>query len=310
MRAVVIEGYGGPEVLQVAEVAQPQPGPGQVQVRVRAAAVHPADGAARAGVLAALVPERERYVLGWDFAGEVAELGAGVSGYAVGDAVVGLSDWFETLVGTQAEYVVLDATALAPAPVGTSAVDAAGLPLNGLTALQALPLLGLAPGQSLLVTGAAGGVGAFAVELAVRSGLVVYALAGPDDEKFVTGLGATLVPRSADPVAALRELVPAGVDGVLDAAVLGPPVLGAVRDGGSFVAVVGPAAPTPERDIRVGKVSVHSGGTDLADLVDLVQRGELTLRTAGTYPVEQVAQAHTRLAAGGVRGALVLTIGR
>lgn len=302
MRAVVFPSYGEPDVLTVADLPVPPVGPGQVRVRVQAAPVHPVDLFARAGGFAGALPEREHYVLGWDFAGTVDAVGTGVTGFAAGDPVVGLSDWFDTQIGAQAEYIVLGADALAAAPAGLTPAEASTLPLNALTAEQALDLLDLAEGQTLGVTGAAGAVGAFALELAVRRGLAVYGLAGPQDEEFVRGLGATYVPRTDDPAGALRAAVPGGVDALLDAAVVGAPAIGAVRDGGSFAAVVGPAAPPAERGIRVHAIHVRSNGAQLAGLL----RSGLTARLAATYPFEEAARAHERLAKGGVRGRLVL----
>jgi NADPH2:quinone reductase len=117
MRAVQARGFGGVEVLQVAEVAVPAAGPGQVRIRVEAAAVNPVDLATRSGALteAGLLPERDLVGLGWDVAGVVAEAGEGVSGFAIGDRVVGLSDRLDVTLGTHADQVVLDATAVARA---------------------------------------------------------------------------------------------------------------------------------------------------------------------------------------------------
>jgi NADPH:quinone reductase-like Zn-dependent oxidoreductase len=302
MRAVVVPSYGEPDVLTVADLPVPPVGPGQVRVRVQAAPVHPVDLFVRGGGFAAALPKRDVYVLGWDFAGAVDAVGSGVTGFAAGDAVVGLSDWFDTQIGAQAEYVVLGADALAAVPAGLTPVEASTLPLNALTAAQALDQLGLAEGRTLGVTGAAGAVGAFAVELAVRRGLRVFGIAGPQDEEFVRGLGATFVPRTDDPAGALRAAVPGGVDGLLDAAVVGVPAIGAVRDGGAFAAVVEPAAPPTERGIRVHPIHVHSDGAQLAELLG----GGLVARVAATYPFEEAARAHERLAKGGVRGRLVL----
>ena len=236
MRAVRARGFGGVEVLEVAEVAVPAAGPGQVRIRVEAATVNPVDLATRSGALteAGLLPERDLVGLGWDVAGVVAEIGAGVSGFAMGDRVVGLSDRLDVTLGTHADQVVLDATAVARAPAGVPAVAAATLPLNGLTAAQALDRLGLGEGQSLLVTGAAGAVGGFAVQLAAGRGLRVAAVAGEDDEELVRAMGAEwFVPRSVARLgAAVREFVPAGLDGAVDAAVLGTVALDAVRGGG------------------------------------------------------------------------------
>lgn len=310
MRAVVFDEYGGPEVLRVAELATPEPGPGQVRIRVAAAAVNPVDLLTRGGALAGMTSRdlRPPYVPGWDATGTVAALGGGVAGFAVGDAVVGMSYWFATGVGMQAEEVVLDARHLAAAPASATAEAAATLPLNALTALQALDLLDLAEGATLLVTGAAGAVGGYAVQLAAGRGLRVLAVAGPGDADLVTGLGAAdLVRRGDDPVTAIRALVPDGVDGAIDAAPVGPPLLGAVRDGGAFVAVIDPALPAPQRGIRTTKVDVHGDGEQLAGLVSLVDSGHLTLRVADVLGFDDAAEAHRRLAEGGLRGRLVLT---
>lgn len=309
MRAVVVRRFAGPEALEVVDVPVPEAGPGQVRVRVEAAAVNPVDLVTRAGVLAGagLMPPREVVGIGWDVAGVVDRVGPGVGGFAPGDRVVGLRDLLDVPLGAYAEYLVLDAAALAPAPAGVSAAAAATLPLNGLTALQALDLLDLPPGATVLVTGAAGGVGGFAVELAALRGLRVVATAGAADGPAVRALGAEwFVPRdTADLAAAVRALVPGGVDGALDAAVLGVAALGAVRTRGAFVAVTG-GAPVGLRGIRVATVWIAADGAALAGLSALAGEGRLTLRVAGTLPLERAAQAHRRLAEGGLRGRLVL----
>jgi NADPH:quinone reductase-like Zn-dependent oxidoreductase len=309
MRAVVVRSFGGPEVLELAEVAKPQVGPGQVGIRVEAAAVNPIDAFTRLGAVieAGLVPPTDVLGLGWDVAGVVEEVGLGVTGFGPGDRVIGLHDRLEQPLGGQAEYAVLDADAVARAPKGASAEAASTLPLNGLTAAQALDLLDLRAGQTLLVTGAAGGVGGYAVELAALRGLRVVAVAEQDDERDVRGFGAEwFVPRSADLAPAVRALVPGGVDGALDAAVVGVRALGAVRGAGAFVAVTGGGAPVSLRGIRVSAVYVRADGAGLNELAALVEAGRLTLRVADTYPLDEVAAAHERLAKGGLRGRLVL----
>ncbi|QLE70231.1 hypothetical protein FGW37_00105 [Streptomyces rectiverticillatus] len=160
-----------------------------------------------------------------------------MSGFTIGQAVVGMSNWPETKAGTQVEFISLPAAQLASAPTKVPAATAATLPLNALTALQALDILGLAEGDTLAVTGAGGGVGGFAVELARGRGLEAVGLASAQDGEFLTRLGATFVPRSEDPAAALRKVVPGGVDGLLDCAAIGDPVMAAVRDSGASAAV-------------------------------------------------------------------------
>ncbi|MFF0771467.1 NADP-dependent oxidoreductase [Nonomuraea wenchangensis] len=310
MRAVVIRAFGGPEVLQIADVPMPIAGEGQVRIRVEAATVNPVDLATRSGALteAGLLPVRDLIGIGWDVAGTVDQTGPGVTGLRRGDRVIGLSDRLDVPLGAQAEYVVLDADAVAAAPAGVSAVQAATLPLNGLTAAQALDGLDLEHGQTLLVTGAAGAVGGFAVQLAAARGLRVIAVAGADDEPLVRRLGAELfVPRTARLGEAVRRLVPGGAHAALDAAVVGVAALDAVRSGGAFAALVAGGAPLPLRGIRVFHHWIRADGARLSGLAALVEAGSLTLRVAESRPLDQVADAHRRLAAGGLRGRLVLT---
>ncbi|MFF5262000.1 NADP-dependent oxidoreductase [Actinomadura viridis] len=315
MRAVTVTTPGGPEALEVRDVQEPAPGPGQVRIRVAAAAVNPVDVAVRAGFMAlgGLMPEfgspgaREAVGIGWDVAGTVDAVGAGVGHLAPGDAVIGLNDRLDVPAGAYADAVVLDAGAVAPAPRTADAAHAATLPLNGLTALQALDLLALEPGGTLLVTGAAGAVGGYAVELAVLRGLRVVATAGADDEELVRGFGAEhFVPRGEHLGDAVRAVVPGGVDGALDAALLKVGALEAVRGGGAFVSVRGDTAPPPLRGIRVTGVWVRADAVQLGLLAALVDAGRLTPRVAEVLPLAEAAKAHGRFQEGGLRGRLVL----
>ncbi|MFG1808219.1 NADP-dependent oxidoreductase [Streptomyces sp. NPDC049040] len=306
MRAVVARGYGGPEVLESVRVPLPEPGPGQVRIRVEAATVNPVDLVTRSGTLveAGLMAPRERTGIGWDVAGLVDRLGAGVTAFAPGQRVIGLRDLLDVSLGAYAECLVLDAAAVAPAPPGASAAAAATLPLNGLTALQSLDLLDLAAGDTLLVTGAAGAVGGFAVEVARRRGLRVVAQAGASDEGLARSLGAEwVVGRDSRELAAdVRRLVPGGVDGAVDTAGLGVRALAAVRSRGVYVTVVGGSTAPPLRGIRVHQQWISADGAALAELAAM----DLTPRVADILPLDCAAEAHHRLAAGGIRGRLVL----
>ncbi|WP_410670008.1 NADP-dependent oxidoreductase [Amycolatopsis sp. cmx-4-68] len=304
MRAIVVRRFGGPEVLESVEVPVPEPGPGQVRIRVAAAAVNPVDLATRAGILteAGIVPPREVLGLGWDVAG-VVEAG---SGFRVGDAVIGLRDRIATPLGAYAEQIVLDASAVALAPAGVPLVSAATLPLNALTAAQALDLVETT--GTLLVTGAAGAVGGHAVALAHARKLRVVAVASEADEARVREFGADeFVPRGPALGDRVRALVPGGVDAALDTALLGLEALEAVRGGGEFVAFAAGAAPLPLRGIRVRSVWIRADGPRLAELAKLAEEGVLPLRVAGVLPLAEAARAHDQLAAGGLRGRLVLT---
>jgi NADPH:quinone reductase-like Zn-dependent oxidoreductase len=310
MRAVVVDEPGGPEAAVLVEVSVPEPGPGQVRIRVRAAGVNPVDSFVRSGgaTAAGLVAARARLGLGWDVAGAIEAIGPGVLGFAVGDAVIGVSDRLDVPTAGYAEAIVLDADAVAPAPAGWRVAEAATLPLNALTAAQALDVLALSPGSTVLVTGAAGAVGGYAVELAVAAGLRVVAVAGPDDEKLVRGFGADrFVPRTVERLgAAVRALVPGGVDGVVDAATVGVAAHDSLRGGGAFVSVQLGSAPPPLRGTRVARIAIRADGAQLARLSALAGDGRLTARVADVLPLDQAAEAHRRLAAGGLRGRLVL----
>jgi NADPH2:quinone reductase len=307
MRAMVVRRFGGPEVIESAEVPVPEPGPGQVRIRVAAAAVNPVDAATRSGVLteAGVVPPRDVLGLGWDVAGEVDAV-AGDTGFRPGDAVLGLRDRIGTPLGAYAEWIVLDAPAVAPAPAGVSPAEAATLPLNALTAAQALDLVETT--GTVLVTGAAGTVGAYAVALAHARKLRVAAVAGSSDELQVKAFGADeFVPRGPSLGDRVRARVPGGVDAVLDTALLGLDALDAVRGGGEFVAFAAGAAPIPLRGVRVRNVWIRADGARLAELARLASEGVLPLRVADVLPLDDAAKAHERLAAGGLRGRLVLT---
>lgn len=308
MKAVIVRRFGGPEVLEIADMPLPQPGPGQVRIRVAAASVNRIDLSTRNGALteAGLLAPAPEVWLGWDVAGEVNAVGPGTKRFAVGETVIGLRDVLSA-PGTQAEQVVLDESAVAPAPASVSSAEAATLPLIGLTADRALTLTGLRAGQTLLVTGAAGGVGGVVLELAALRGIRTVAVAAKPDEQLVRQLGATeFVPRTEQLGAAVRQVVPGGVDAVIDAAVVGIAAHDALRGGGIFVALVAPFAPPPLRATRVVVQEVFADGARLAELAALVDAGQLTLRVAQALPLADVAVAHQRLADGGQRGRLVL----
>ncbi|GAB3976475.1 NADP-dependent oxidoreductase [Actinoallomurus acanthiterrae] len=309
MRAIVVRSYGGPEVLEIAEVTVPEPGPGQVRIRTEAAAVNPVDAGTRAGALveAGLMAARDVTGIGWDVAGVIDAVGPGATAFAVGDKVIGLSDRLDVALGTHADQVVLDENAVATAPAGLSPEAAATLPLGILTADQALDILALRPGQTLLITGAAGAVGGFATELATARGIRVIAVAGAADEELVRGFGAAeFVARTSELSAAVRSVVPGGVDAALDAALVGTTALEAVRNCGGFVAVAAGAAPAPLRGTRVTNVWIRADGPRLTELALLAASGRITPRIAETFPLAEAAAAHRRLEKGGLRGRLVL----
>jgi len=310
MRAVGFTEFGDPEVLGIVTVAKPSPGPGQVLVKVAAATVNPTDLGFRHGGRALPEGMTPPFIPGMDLAGVIDAVGREVSQWQPGDRVMAaVSPWVPG-GGAQAEYRVVADDQLAKVPDGWSLVEAATLPMNGMTVRTALDILALPPGATLAVTGSAGIVGQYAIQLGRHAGLTVIGDAKPEDVALVESFGAhRVVPRGERAAAAIRELYPDGVDAVLDAALLSPKILPAVRDGGQLVAVR-PFQGETERDVTIHLVLVGNHlheGHRIGDLAELVTKGVLTLRVAEALPAERAAEAHRRLEAGGVRGRLVLT---
>ncbi|SCD80623.1 NADPH:quinone reductase [Streptomyces sp. BpilaLS-43] len=311
MKAVGAKQFGGPRVLEVLELPVPEAGPGQVRIRVRAAAVNPTDTMLRNGaVISAWRQKEPPYVPGMEAAGTVEQIGMGTrTDLRVGDRVMAVIVPVGSH-GAYAEQIVVPADSLARSPANASDVEAATLPMNGLTARLALDDLRLRPGDTVAVTGAAGAVGGYVIELAKADGLRVFADAAPKDEALVRGLGADVVlPRGDDFPLRVRAEVPGGVDGAVDTALLERRLLPAVRDGGR-IATLRRFEEEGERDVTFHPVVVSEHARE-ADKLERLRRqaevGLLTLRVAEVLPAREAAEAHRRLEEGGVRGRLVLT---
>ncbi len=309
MRGVGLFEFGAPEVLQVVELPETHAASGEVRIRVHASTVNPTDTYLRKGARAdALRNVPPPYVPGMDVAGVIDEIGAGTStDLRVGDEVMAMV----VNVGSHGGYresIVLPVVAVVRAPKGATLIEAATLPMNGLTARQSLDQLGLRPGQTLAVTGAAGCYGGYVVQLAKADGLKVIADASPADAALVRSLGADIVvPRGDDIAAQIRKVAPHGVDGLADGSFQSQLAVGAVRDGGAFASVRGWSG--DERGIAFHRTSVREYNRR-ADLLDRLRQqaevGRITLRVAATFPPEQAAAAHRRLESRGTRGRLVI----
>jgi NADPH:quinone reductase-like Zn-dependent oxidoreductase len=214
---VLREKFGGPEVLEVREIAEPHAGPGQVRIRVRAAGLNPMDsGIASRLELAAMYGLTVPCGFGCDFAGVVDEVGAGAQGFVVGDRVYGGG----ALAKAVADFVVMSAPATAPdvlfhTPDGISDEVAAALPIPGLTA-AAIHAIGLRSGDTILIGGAAGGVGVLAVQLSKLAGATVIGTASPGTFDFLRQLGAEPVAYGPGLADRVRALAPGGVSAAMD----------------------------------------------------------------------------------------------
>ncbi|MFD5383785.1 NADP-dependent oxidoreductase [Streptomyces sp. NPDC127074] len=307
MKAVRYHDFGSSEVLRYEEVERPVPDTGQVLVRVAATSFNPVDDHIRAGALNAMLPIALPHVPGIDLAGTVAELGPEVTGVAVGDRVVAMLPL--DAVGAAAEYVLAPAEALAAAPRSIDLVDAAALPLTGLSAWQVLfELAELKPGQTVLVNGAGGAVGSLAVQLAVEAGAQVTASASPRHAERLLGYGARVVDRldlAAGPatVGGPFEVVLNHVRGTEEAAAQ---LSHYVADGGVAASTAGPIPEDPARSVRAAGLWVRGDAAQLTELVTRVDDGRLRIHIADRRPVAESRAVHEDSAAGRLPGKTVL----
>lgn len=315
MKAIGCLEFGGPEVLQVIDVPEPHAGDGEVRISVHAVAVNPTDALLRSGAAAAMLAHQQPpYIPGMDAAGVIDEVGPGNDGRLVaGDRVVAIVLPTGSHKGAYAQRIVVPSASVVKAPAGVDFAPASTLLMNALTVRMALNALALRPGQALAITGSAGAVGGYAIQLAKADGLRVIADAAPSDRELVKGLGAdVVVPRGPDVAREIRALEPAGVPGLIDAALLHERVVSAIADGGGLVTVRGWNQPV-ERGIQVHPVFVGKAARETALLNRLRQQAEdgvLTLRVAKTFAMSQAPEAHRLIEAGGVRGRPVIELTR
>jgi NADPH:quinone reductase len=309
-RAVAFDRFGSSEVLRVLDLPVPQPGEGEVLIRVAAATINPTDVLMMEGAHAALMRELSPpFIAGMEFFGHIEQLGAGVSGLRTAQPVMGIVNPRRPQGGAHAQMVCLPAASVAPLTGYADAAEVAAVPMNGLTARMCLDWLDLPVGASLLVTGAVGAVGGFVIQLARQAGLQVVADAKESDHELVLHLGAhMLVPRGEGLAAAVHARFPAGVDGVVDTALLGNTAADQVRSGGAMVSLRRGQA-IGRSDLRHTHVSVLQQATNteaLRWLAERFQDGTLVPRVARRMPITQAAQAFNLVRQGGLRGRVVL----
>jgi NADPH:quinone reductase-like Zn-dependent oxidoreductase len=332
MRAVIAEQYGGPEVLEFADIDIPQVGPNGVLVRVRATSVNPVDWKLRAGWLSGYWKLRFPVIWGCDVSGVVEQVGSSVTLFKPGDEVYGFKHGKvgETYRGTYAEYAVLPENMLAPKPATLSHEEAAAVPLAAVTAWQSLVGLGrVKPGTKVLIHAAAGGVGIFALQIAKSFGAHVAGTASARNHELLRSLGADEV---IDYTQERIENKLSGYDVVLDS--VGDEVWGSslkvLRPGGRLITLTLPTPHGPSgrleffstavagvvsgvgRALLRGKAflmtQVKPRGGDLEKVNVLIEAGKLRPVIDKIYPLEQMAEAHRESEKGHVRGKLVITV--
>lgn len=306
MKALTYARYGGPEVLELTDLPEPKVPPGWVLVRVRSAAVNPVDWQIMAGNLDPLLEVQFPVVPGWDVSGVVESAGIDVPEWVPGDEVISYArtDWVHG--GTMAEYVALPSRLLAPKPASVDWDRAASLPLAGLTAYQVLGRLEVAADQTVLVHNASGGVGGYAVQLAVARGARVIGTASETNHDYLRGLGAEPVVYGDGLPERVRELAPEGVDVVVD--LVGGVVeqtLAVLKDGGRHASVADDAV-----EAHGGTwMWVRPSAEDLTELSRLVDRGALRIELARSVPLAEAAEAYRLSKEGHVRGKIAVRMG-
>ena len=308
MKAVRFHEYGGPEVLRYEDVDRPRPAATQVLIRIAATSFNPVDAVIRSGFLQQVFPVTLPHTPGIDVAGTVAEVGEGVAGWSVGEAVVGFLPMTED--GASAEFVLAPAELLTGAPTSIPLVDAAALPSASLSAWQALfEQADLKAGQRVLVNGAGGGVGGYAIQLAKQAGATVIATASPRSRDAVEALGAD---RIVDYTAtAVTEAISNPVEVVLNLVNAPEPDLAGltdlVSDGGVLVSTTSTVRDDPGRDVRSVRLFVRSDAGQLATIVERVDSGELRADVSERFPLSEIARVHELGEAGKFRGKVILT---
>ena len=331
MRAVLMHGYGDTSVLSMADVDEPMTGPSDLRIAVHATSINPVDAKIRAGAQRSVIHLKMPHVLGMDVSGVVLEVGSAVTGFRVGDEVFASPS--HKRMGCYAEQVVVRAAECALKPKSLTHIEAAGIPLVGLTAWNCLvDACDVQPGQRVLIQAGSGGVGTFAVQLAKHLGAEVYATCSARNVELVRSLG-------ADHVIDYREQefdeVATKLDAVLDC--FGGEYLDraarCVRRGG-IVAAISPNLPkftrkygpwlgllilsaTLARQITMAKlrhgaslrvVTRKPSGENLAKIAKLIDAGAIRPVVDKVMPLEEVARAHEYLETGRARGKVILQV--
>lgn len=321
MKAIVLDEFGGPEVLQYRDIPLPPYGESEVLIKVYAAGVNPADWKMREGWLAQAFTHQLPVVPGWELAGTIEAMGDGVSGLQIGTPVYAYNRLDVVQYGSFAEYSIADASMVAALPANLDYTTAATIPLTALTAWQALvDFTALKDRESVLICAGAGGVGGYAIQIARHLGARVSTTASSHNHDYVKSLGANLAIdyRTADIAEAVAQFSPNGVDVVFDCT--GSENVGVNFDyvkktSGRVVTINGLLDTVPvleelgKRDgVKAGLMFVEPDGKQLAEITRLLEQEILKPLPVQSFPLEQASEALALSEAGHVRGKLALII--
>jgi NADPH:quinone reductase-like Zn-dependent oxidoreductase len=300
MKAIVVQQYGGPDVLKFEEYPDPVPGPGEVLVRVAAASVNTIDYKRRAGLTKGFYPMKFPGLIGVDLAGTVVKIGPGVEDFSAGDQVFAMAD------DTYAELCVVKAAILTKVPKGLDLIRAAALPLETTTGYQLLLATGIKAGQTILVAGAAGSVGRSAVFTAKPRGAIVIAGVLKRQIGDATTIGADQVVATDDDTA-IANLPP--LDAVADAVggTTAEKLITRVKPGGVYASVVGAPENAAEYPfVKVVEVFSKFDRNTLEFMAEAVRDGKLVIPISLKLPLSEAAQAQATAEKGGIGKILLL----
>lgn len=295
MKAANYNEFGGPEVVNISEVDLPELREGEVLIKIKAAGVNPVDAIIREGHYKNMMPHDLPIIPGWDMAGIVEARGHAARRYEVGDEVYAYARRPEVKWGTFAEYIVIPESYLASRPQNISWEEAAGIPLAGLTAYQALYVAGnLEKGQRVLILGASGGVGSFAIQLAKVKGAEVFGVASEKNHQYMKSLGAdhTIDYKDRDIGTAAKEITPEGVDLIFDCT-SGESLIQstkALKPSGKLVSILNQGEDIDDK-IDFQFVFVEPNSKQLDHYRELVEEGKITVEVSEVYSLQEVPNA-------------------
>lgn len=310
MKAATYEEFGGPEKIKITTLEVPDLKEGEVLVRIKAAGVNPVDNAVREGYLKDFLPYEFPVIPGWDMAGVIEDRGFSARRFSVGDEVYAYARRPVVHYGTFAEYIVLPETYLAKKPQNISWEEAAGIPLVGLTAYQSLFDAGqLQQGQTVLILGASGGVGSLSIQQAKAKGAKVIGVASEKNHSYMNELGAdhTIDYKGTNIGEAVKELVPDGVDLIFDCA-SGETLeqsLPALKPNGTLVSILNHGE-NIDKKINFHYVFVEPNASQLDELRELAESGEMKVHVSNTYSLEEAAEALNQIQSGHTTGKIVI----
>ena len=309
MKAVIIEKFGPPEVLQICDREKPQVKKDELLVKVKAISLNPLDYKVRNGSMGPLFRLMLPKIVGSDFAGVIEEAGTETAEYKAGERVFGSLSPFKS--GACAEYIAVKADQVAPIPDEISYEEAAALPIAGLTALQSLRNLGKVGQNSMvLINGAAGGVGHFALQLATIFGAQVTAVCGTANVQLAKQLGADEVADySKENIFDRKQKYDLFFDVVGNASL--KEALNLLSGNGVYVTTLPTLQKVLKSFLSPGRVKiamVKKQADDLAYLARLTADRKLKVVISKTYSLEEIQKAHSDIETGHTRGKLVINI--